>query len=279
MTNDFNQKIIEEFRANDGRVGGPFEGARLLLLTTTGARTGLPRTTPVGYLPDGDGRVLVIASAGGAPGNPAWYHNLVASPRVNVETGVFTYDADAVVLTGEERDRAFARAVETDDGWAEYQSRTSRTIPVVSLREIAPDGPPVISGSQEFGDVLTRIHGVLRRELALIRQEVAASGGSLGAQLRLNCLSLCQGLHNHHEGESQGMFPMIARQFPETAAVMARLDEEHRRVAELIGELQRVVTADEPDTAAVLAEVDRLSAELEAHLVYEEEQLIPLFRR
>ncbi|QDY75272.1 nitroreductase/quinone reductase family protein [Streptomyces qinzhouensis] len=279
MANDFNQKIIEEFRANDGRVGGPFEGARLLLLTTTGARSGARHTTPLGYLPDSDGRVLVIASAAGAPRHPAWYHNLVANPRVHIETGVFVYDADAVVLTGEERDQAFARAVETDDGWAEYQSRTTRTIPVVSLRPVAHDGPPTLSGPQSFGDALTRIHDVLRRELALIRQEVAASGTSLGAQLRINCLSLCQGLHNHHEGESQGMFPMIARQFPETADVMARLADEHRKVAELIDELQRVVTADRPDPKAALAEVDRLSAELEAHLLYEEEQLIPLFDR
>ncbi|MFF3558030.1 nitroreductase/quinone reductase family protein [Streptomyces tsukubensis] len=279
MANDFNQQIIEEFRANDGRVGGPFEGARLLLLTTTGARSGAPRTTPLGYLPDADGQVLVIASAAGAPRHPAWYHNLVANPRVHVETGVFTYEADALVLTGAEREAAFARAVESDDGWAEYQSRTTRTIPVVALRPVAHDGPPTISGSQSFGDVLVRIHGVLRRELALIRQEVAASGASLGAQLRLNCLSLCQGLHNHHEGESQGMFPMLAQQFPDLADVLARLEDEHRRVAELIGELQRAVTAEKPDPAATLAEVDRLSAELEAHLVYEEKQLIPLFDR
>lgn len=97
---DFNTRIIEEFRANGGRVGGPFEGGRLLLLTTTGARTGAPHTTPLAYLPDGLSRVLVIASAGGAPKNPAWFHNLVADPRVTVESGSFTYEADAVVLAG-----------------------------------------------------------------------------------------------------------------------------------------------------------------------------------
>ena len=118
MPIDFNRQIIEEFRANGGRVGGPFEGGRLLLLTTVGARSGAPHTTPLGYLPDSGGRVLVIASAAGAPKHPAWFHNLVAHPRVTVEAGAFTYEAQAIVLEGAERDRAFARAAETDPGWS-----------------------------------------------------------------------------------------------------------------------------------------------------------------
>lgn len=276
MPNEFNTKIIEEFRANRGRVGGPFEGARLLLLTTTGARSGNRHTTPVAYLPDGDGRVLVIASAAGAARHPAWYHNLVANPRVTVENGVFTYDAEAVVLRGEEHDLAWARATETDDGWAEYQARTARKIPVVALDAIE-DGPPNVSGETDFGGVLTRIHDGLRREIGLIREEVAASGSSLGVQLRTNCLTLCAGLHNHHTGEDQGMFPMIADQFPEMAPVVARLAAEHEKIAALLEELRRTVTAENPDPGATLAEVDRLAAELDAHLVYEEEQLIPLF--
>ncbi|WP_030911618.1 nitroreductase family deazaflavin-dependent oxidoreductase, partial [Streptosporangium amethystogenes] len=140
MSSDFNQRIIEEFRANAGRVGGPFEGGRLLLLTTTGARTGARRTTPVGYLPDG-ARKLITASARGAPNHPAWYHNLLADPRVTVEDGIFTYQAQAVVLEGEERDRLFARAVESDPGWADYQARTRRIIPVIALNPI-DGGPP-----------------------------------------------------------------------------------------------------------------------------------------
>jgi deazaflavin-dependent oxidoreductase (nitroreductase family) len=134
MSIDFNQQIIEEFRANGGQVGGPFEGARLLLLTTIGARSGAPHTTPLGYLTDGGERTLVIASAGGAPNHPDWFHNLVANPRVKVEAGVFTYDAQAVVLEGAERDRIFARAVDADPGWADYQARTKRVIPVVALQ-------------------------------------------------------------------------------------------------------------------------------------------------
>src|SRR3569833_232938 len=109
-----------------------FEGARLILLTTTGSRTGRRHTTPVAFLPD-PGRLLVIASAGGADRHPAWYRNLLAEPRVTVETGQFTVEADAVVLDGAEREEIWARAVESDPGWDEYQRKTARVIPVVAL--------------------------------------------------------------------------------------------------------------------------------------------------
>lgn len=275
MPNDFNQQIIEEFRANAGKVGGPFEGSRLLLLTTTGARSGTRHTTPVAYLPDGGERVLVIASAGGAPRHPAWYHNLVANSRVTVEDGVFTYEAEAVVLVDEERDRAFARAVETSDGWAAYQAETDRVIPVVALHAI-DTGPPNVSGATSFGTMLKRIHGGMRREIELIRAEVASFGPGLGSQLRVNCLTLCQGVRAHHTAEDQGMFPLIAERSPEAAGVVARLDEEHQKIAALLDELQQVVTAQDVERETVLAEVDRLAAELNAHLDHEEAQLIPL---
>ncbi|GAA2251188.1 nitroreductase/quinone reductase family protein [Streptomyces amakusaensis] len=279
MPNDFNQSVIDEFRANAGQVGGPFEGARLLLLTTTGARTGTPHTTPVGCLPDGGERVLVIASAAGAPRNPAWYHNLVANPRVTVESGVFTYEAEAVVLRGEERDRAFARAAEADPGWAEYQAKTSRVIPVVALQEIP--GPPQVAGASSTGAAVKLIHDGFRRELALIRAEIAASGpGVLGAQLRVNCLTVCQGLGNHHSGEDRMMFPMMGERHPELAPVIARLTEEHLAIAALVEELRQTLSAGpESDAPTVLAEVERLGDELERHLAYEEEHLIPMLDR
>nr|WP_221380984.1 nitroreductase family deazaflavin-dependent oxidoreductase [Actinoplanes polyasparticus] len=135
MPNPFNQQIIDEFRANDGRVGGPFAGSELILLTTRGARSGNAHTTPLGVLPDGD-RILVIASAAGAPQHPDWFHNVRKHPRVTVETGSETYEATAVPLAGEERDQAFARAAADDPGWADYQAKTARTIPVVALRRI-----------------------------------------------------------------------------------------------------------------------------------------------
>ncbi|MGI5157875.1 nitroreductase/quinone reductase family protein [Microbispora sp. CA-102843] len=153
MPYDFNQQIIREFRANRGRVGGPFEGARLLLLTTTGARSGARHTVPLGYLHDEGGRMLVIASAGGAPQHPAWYHNLRANPRVTVETDVFTIEAEATVLEGEERERLFARAVESDPGWAGYEAMSGRVLPVVALTPRSgffPDLPE--------GEVLKPVH-------------------------------------------------------------------------------------------------------------------------
>ncbi|MFJ8647304.1 nitroreductase/quinone reductase family protein [Streptomyces sp. NPDC093546] len=275
MPNDFNQTVIDEFRAHQGRVGGMFEGARLLLLTTTGARSGRPHTTPVGYYPDGDGRVLVIASAGGAPRHPAWYHNLLANPRVTVESGAFTYEADATVLTGDARDRAFARAVEADSGWADYQARTARVIPVVALTEVP--GPPNIN-AKSFGEAIKVVHDAFRRELGLIRKEIAESGtaGGLGTQLRVNCLTVCQGLHNHHTGEDAMLFPMLADRHPGLAPVMDRLKREHERIAALLGALRDVVSDEGADGPQVLAEVERLTDELEEHLRYEEEQLIPL---
>ena len=273
MPNDFNQQIIEEFRANGGRVGGYFEGARLLLLTTVGARSGAPHTTPVGYLPDGGERVLVIASAGGAPKHPDWYHNLVANPRATVENGVFTYEATAVVLEGAERDRAFARAVDTDPGWADYQAKTTRVIPVVALQVIP--GPPQPNATS-WGAALKLIHDGFRRELALIRKEITESGPGLGAQLRVNCLTLCQGLHNHHTGEEAGMFPLLAERHPALAPALDRLREEHERIAALLDDLQKVVSSGTADPLLVVAEVERLTVELESHLTYEEEQLIPI---
>lgn len=270
MPNDFNAPVIEEFRANNGRVGGWFEGARLLLLTTTGARSGRPHTAPVGYLPDGD-RVLVIGSAGGAPRHPAWYQNLVANPVVTVEDGAFTYEAQAVVLTGEERDRVFARAVEADPGWAEYQAKAGRVLPVVALTQIP--GPPRM-GTTSMGGALKLIHDAFRRELALIRAEVAKSGPILGAQLRVNCLTLCRGLHGHHSMEDAGMLVGVGRQRPDLEPVLDRLRAEHQAIAALLTRLQQVLDDADLDKATLQSEVDRLATEVERHLDYEEDQLI-----
>jgi deazaflavin-dependent oxidoreductase (nitroreductase family) len=130
--NDFNRAIIEEFRANAGKVGGPFEGAPVLLLTTTGAKSGERRTTPVLYLPDG-GRMVVVASKAGAPANPAWYHNLMANPAASVEIGTDTVEVTAVVTSGEERERLFNRQTESYPQFAEYRKKTAREIPVIAL--------------------------------------------------------------------------------------------------------------------------------------------------
>ena len=130
--NDFNRSVIEEFRAHGGRVGGPFASMQLLLLTTTGARSGEQRTTPVAYMRDGD-RLIVIASKAGAPENPAWYHNLLAHPQATAEVGNETLGVRAVEMQGEERDRLYARQAELVPQFGEYEQRTSRKIPVVAL--------------------------------------------------------------------------------------------------------------------------------------------------
>ena len=130
--NDFNAKIIEEFRANAGVVGGPFEGATVLLLTTTGAKSGLERVNPVVCRVEGDD-VYVFASKAGAPTNPDWFHNLVANPSVTVELGSETFGARAEVLEREERDRVYADHASINPGFAEYEAMTDRIIPVVRL--------------------------------------------------------------------------------------------------------------------------------------------------
>jgi deazaflavin-dependent oxidoreductase (nitroreductase family) len=129
---DWNTQVIEQFRANGGEVGGQFEGAPLLLLTTTGAKSGKRRVHPMMYLPEGD-RLFVFASKAGAPTNPDWYHNLVAHPDASVEVGPDSYDVTATVLEGAERDRVFAEQARRYPGFAEYQAGTERIIPVVAL--------------------------------------------------------------------------------------------------------------------------------------------------
>jgi deazaflavin-dependent oxidoreductase (nitroreductase family) len=134
--NDFNQAIIEEFRAHGGKVGGPFQGSPLLLLSTIGAKSGERRTTPVVYLPDGE-RMIIFASKAGAPTNPAWYHNLLADPSATVEVGTEKLDVDATVITGEERDALFERQEAVMPQFSEYARQTTRQIPVIALQRIA----------------------------------------------------------------------------------------------------------------------------------------------
>jgi deazaflavin-dependent oxidoreductase (nitroreductase family) len=132
---DFNLRVIEEFRANEGRVGGPFEGGTLLLLHHVGARTGEPRINPLMYNRDGD-RYVVFASKAGAPTNPGWYHNLKANPNASIEVGTDTIGVVASEVTGEERDRLYNAQAELRPQFAEYQSKTDRVIPVVVLTPI-----------------------------------------------------------------------------------------------------------------------------------------------
>jgi deazaflavin-dependent oxidoreductase (nitroreductase family) len=129
---DFNAKIIDEFRANGGRVGGMFEGTPLLLLHHTGARSGQERVNPVAYSRDGQDYVI-FASKGGAPKNPGWYHNLLANPRTTIEVGTDTVSVEASEATGQQRESLFAAQTERSPQFGEYQAKTSRLIPVILL--------------------------------------------------------------------------------------------------------------------------------------------------
>lgn len=131
--NDWNAKIIQEFRANEGRVGGQFEGAPVLLLHTTGAKTGIERVHPMMFL-DLDGHRYVFASKAGADTHPDWYRNLLAHPEVTVEAGTEMYQAIAEPVPDPERGRIYQEQARRYPGFAEYQEKTSRVIPVVELR-------------------------------------------------------------------------------------------------------------------------------------------------
>lgn len=130
---DWNKKVIEEFRANGGRVGGNFAGRTLLLLHTKGAKTGEERINPVAYVRDGE-NLVVIASKGGSPTNPDWYYNLVANPNVSVEVGTDKFDAQASVTKEPERRRLYDKMIEMMPGFADYEKKTTRVIPVITLK-------------------------------------------------------------------------------------------------------------------------------------------------
>jgi deazaflavin-dependent oxidoreductase (nitroreductase family) len=132
--NNWNDNIIKEFRANGGKVGGQFAGGTLLILHTTGARSKQERVNPVAYTKDGD-KFVIIASKGGAPTNPDWYHNIVANPLVEVEVGTEKFKARAsVVPPGDERKRLYDKMAAMMPGFAEYKLKTTRDIPVITLQ-------------------------------------------------------------------------------------------------------------------------------------------------
>ncbi|WP_208869119.1 nitroreductase/quinone reductase family protein [Streptomyces sp. MJM8645] len=273
--NQFNQSVIEEFRANGGRVGGPFEGGDLLLLTTAGARSGKPHTVPLGYV-RAEGLLLVVASAAGAPDHPQWYRNLLARPVVRVELGSEAFDVIAVPAEGARRERLFAAAVRQAPGYGDYQANTDRELPVVVLER--PETPA--REVRSLADKLLEAHTWLRAQLRHVREEthshVAGRPTGLGLQLRQHCLAFCEGLTHHHSGEDAAIFPALARNHPELAGVLEQLGEQHLVIGWIKEELVALlagIEVTEPDR--LRAELDRMSAELEAHLDYEEAELLP----
>jgi deazaflavin-dependent oxidoreductase (nitroreductase family) len=134
-SNNWNKNIIEEFRANGGKVGGRFADRTLLLLHTTGAKSRQERINPVAYTKDGE-RLVVIASKGGAPTNPDWYYNIIANPQVTVEVGTDQFEAEAVIPAEPERTRLYDQMAAVMPGFAEYQRKTMRQIPVIVLSRV-----------------------------------------------------------------------------------------------------------------------------------------------
>ncbi|MFJ2105093.1 nitroreductase/quinone reductase family protein [Streptomyces microflavus] len=288
MPSAFQQSVIDEFRANAGKVGGPFAGSDLLLLTTTGARTGQPHTTPLGHVRDGD-RLLVVGSNLGAPHHPDWYHNLLAHPTVQVELGDEGFQTVAVPAEGPRRDELFARVVAEAPGYAEYQAATDRALPVVVLELPDPQAPALDVTS--LADKLTEVHTWLRGQLAQVHAETeahfaarAAHRGAgappppgLGLQIRQRCLAFCQTLEFHHTSEDGHMFPAMEGYHPHLRHVFDRLRDEHRTIAAVqsaLAELLAGVAIAEPDRFR--GELSRMTKQLTAHLDYEEAEILPL---
>jgi deazaflavin-dependent oxidoreductase (nitroreductase family) len=291
---DFNQRVIDEFRASGGIVGGIFQGTPLILITTEGRLSHRPRVTPVTYLRDG-GRYLIFGSNLGRPAHPGWYHNLLARPQVTMETGtgdghVRTLSARAAVLNGTERDRLYQRQCAISPAFADYRERTSRTIPVVALYPL--DLSQDSERNRLIGEQLIAHHTDLRTWLSGIRAQLAAAhdGGTardsagpgapdLAAQLRRHCLSYCHGLELHHIREN-GTFTAFEQQFPHLAPVITRLRSEHRTMAEALAGLETLLAATgSGDIGEVLAALDKAATGLEEHFAYEEEHLLPVLRQ
>lgn len=285
---DFNQRVIDEFRASGGTVGGMFQGTPLILITTEGRHSHRPRTNPVTYLRDG-GRYLIFGSNLGRPAHPGWYHNLLASPQATIEIGtgdghVRILSARAAALHGTERDQLYQRQSAISPAFRDYQERTSRTIPVVALYllDLSQDS----ERSRLVGEQLIAHHNSLRARLAGIRAQLTAAPGTespdgpdLAAQLRQNCLSYCHSLELHHIRED-GAFTAIEQQFPHLAPAISRLRSEHRAIAEALAGLETLLAATGPgDAGGVAAAFDKAVTGLEEHFAYEEEHLLPALRQ
>ncbi|MBZ9644267.1 nitroreductase/quinone reductase family protein [Streptomyces sp. PSKA30] len=284
---EFNRQVIDEFRANGGRVGGMFEGVPLVLLTTTGARTGRLRTNPAVYARDGD-RILVFASTAGGPHHPAWYHNLLADPRVTVEIAtddghVERYAATAEPVRGAEHDRLYQEQCDLDPAFTAYQAGTTRVIPVIALHRPDFSDP---ARARAIGEFLLRVHGELRKDLATLLDDIddhltapGVAAPALGPRLATHCLTYCTALHGHHTNED-GAFTDFERQFPELAPAIAQLRREHATVARTVTGIESLVAElttprASRDVHELRAELASLAADLEAHFAREEKQLFP----
>jgi deazaflavin-dependent oxidoreductase (nitroreductase family) len=276
---DPNREVIDEFRGNSGRVpaafGGMFKDANLLLLTTTGARSGRPSTTPTAFAEDA-GRLIIFATNAGRPQSPAWLHNLRANPTVTVEIGDTSYDALATEITGAERDRLYHEQATREPAFAAYQQNTSRVIQVVALT-------PARVGAATAQ--LKEIHAGLRQQLDDTLTAVdtyLAGNGQLpesAGELQRHCLSFCGALHAHHARENS-VFPRLAADFPELKPALDLLAHEHEAVAalnvQITETLDLLTTAPSREVAVQLRDdLHRLAGDLDEHYAYEEAHLGP----
>ncbi|MEU9434818.1 nitroreductase/quinone reductase family protein [Streptomyces sp. NPDC048252] len=290
MPTSFNESVIEQFRADGGKVGGPFEGGNLLLLTTTGAESGTARTTPLGYVRHGDA-LLVVGSGPGAPTHPDWYRDLLAHPVVRVELGTETFQALAVPAEGARREELFEHAVRTAPGYGDHRARTARSLPVVVLEPAEPDGWEGLREVRTLADKIMEVHTWLRGQLRQVAAQadahlaaLAAHEGpgeppapDLGLQIRQRCLAFCQALRFHHVSEDAHVFPTMARHHPDLADTFARLTQEHRTVARIQDELVTLLAGVSiADPERFRTELGAMTRELNAHLDFEEETIVPL---
>jgi len=267
----FNDQVIEEFRqGKDGMMG-----RKLILLTTTGAKTGLRRTIPLGYL-EIDGKTVVVASNIGAPAHPGWFHNIRRDHRVSVETKAGTYEAIASIPPAVERAALFAKVVAEEPGFAAYQAKTTRELPVVILYRID-------DRVRGLGSFLVEVHDWLRDELRTLRagvEDIVAGRADalvMEKSLKAHCVSFCEALTKHHTGEDMGAFPLLAQRFPALAPVLTKLGEDHVVVAatqKRIRDLVEGYVHGESDPARLRDEFDALAEKLEAHFAYEERSVV-----
>lgn len=241
----------------------------MVILSTADPAGGTRAAEAVAFHHGENGRLLLAAAA--ADGSlPRWYRNVLADPRVSVETGTSLMEAEARALSGRERDLVYARLAQADPSLEDRQRRMDAPMPIVMLEP----GARARLGAEPWGTELIAVHDGLRRELALLRGEFAASGPRIASQLRINCLTACVMLNHHHVSEDEDVFPLLERRRPELAPALALLRDQHRRLQQLLGRLRETVSDEAADPASSLAEVDRLTAKLEEHLDYEEEQLV-----
>ncbi|MFE9861074.1 nitroreductase/quinone reductase family protein [Streptomyces sp. NPDC005780] len=283
--------VIEEFRAHRGKVGGPFEGRDLALLTTTSAASGTPRTTVLGYVRRGES-LMIIGSGSGTPNHPGWYHDLLAHPVVGVEIGTRNLQMLAVPDQGAHSEELLDHTLPAVHGTGAHPASAVRVPLVVVLEAADPEeweGRP--REIRTLADKVMEVHTWLRGQLRQVKAETdahfaarAAHQGpgeppapGLGLQIRQRCLAFCQALEFHHTSEDDHLFPGIARYHPELGAVFDRLRDEHRTVARIQNDLAVLLAGvGIADPQRFRTELAAMSAELNTHFDYEEKEIVPL---